>query len=186
MVLVPLVLAIVVSGCDLSGLERTGLTRGSAPRWTSVAGMAASVSALRKPRSVLRSGSPAATTTTATTRSVNRNTAVRHTSRALGGVKPILLRYDETAYLLNARTKRVFSMIVSKRGATTRAGVGVGDPLSRVRRKYGDAVCGRAVAGEPLFGGETPTYPWCRVRLGDIEVFFGDDPVESITVTRKK
>jgi hypothetical protein len=105
--------------------------------------------------------------------------------RVLGGVKPILLRYDETAYLLNTRTKRVFSMIVSKPGATTSRGVGVGDPLSGVRRNYENAVCGRAVAGEPLFGDEVPTYPWCRIRRGDVEVFFGDDPIQSITVTRK-
>jgi hypothetical protein len=76
-------------------------------------------------------------------------------------------------------------MIVSKPGATTSRGVGVGDPLSGVRRNYENAVCARAVAGEPLFGDEVPTYPWCRIRRGDVEVFFGDDPIQSITVTRK-
>lgn len=75
--------------------------------------------------------------------------------------------------------------MVSRFGATTRAGVGVGDPLSRVRTEYDKSVCGKATAGEPLFGDEVPTYPWCRVRRGDVEVFFGDDPVESITVTMK-
>jgi hypothetical protein len=43
--------------------------------------------------------------------------------------------------------------------------------------------CGEAVAGEPLFGGETPTYPWCRALIGDTRVFFGRDPIESITLT---
>lgn len=44
--------------------------------------------------------------------------------------------------------------------------------------------CGEAVASEPLSGGETPTYSWCRVVVGDIRVFFGADPIESITLTR--
>jgi len=105
--------------------------------------------------------------------------------RAQGDVRPILLRYAVTAYLINARTKVVFSMIVSSPGATTRAGVGVGDPLSLVRRKYEHVVCGKQVAGEPLLGGETPTYPWCRVRRHGVEVFFGDDPIESITLTQR-
>jgi hypothetical protein len=33
----------------------------------------------------------------------------------------------------------------------------------------------RGVAGEPLFGGETPTYPWCGGLIGDTRVFFGGD-----------
>jgi hypothetical protein len=38
-----------------------------------------------------------------------------------------------------------------------------------------------AVGGEPVFGGETPTYPWCLVR-GKIRVFFGEDPIDSIMI----
>jgi hypothetical protein len=43
--------------------------------------------------------------------------------------------------------------------------------------------CGQTVAGEPLFGGEPPTHPWCRVIVGDVRVFFGGDPIKSVALT---
>jgi hypothetical protein len=69
-------------------------------------------------------------------------------------------------------------------GEETRRGVKVGDPLARVRERYRGVACGEAVAGEPLFGGEIPKYPWCRTCIGDVDVFFGDDPIQAITLTR--
>jgi len=95
---------------------------------------------------------------------------------------PSVLHYDNFAYLVSP-TAGVFSMATLERGARTRAGVGVGDDLARVRERYDRVECGEAVAGEPLFGGETPTYPWCRALVGGIRVFFGEDPIESITLT---
>ena len=59
-----------------------------------------------------------------------------------------------------------------------------GEDLSRIREHYDRVKCGEAVAGESLLGGEPPTYPWCRAIVGDIRVFAGGDPVESITLTR--
>lgn len=54
-----------------------------------------------------------------------------------------------------------------------------------MRERYDERVeCGEAVAGEALVGGETPMYPWCRVRVGDSIVFFGEDPIESVTLAR--
>jgi hypothetical protein len=73
-------------------------------------------------------------------------------------------------------------MITLAEGARTRAGVGIGDDLERVREAYDRVDCGEAVGGEPVFGGDTPMYPWCRV-LGDIHVFFGEDPIDSITLS---
>ncbi len=67
--------------------------------------------------------------------------------------------------------------------ARTRAGVGVGDELARVREAYEGVECGEAIAGEPLFGDDYPTYSWCRTRVRRIRVFFGEDPIESITMT---
>ncbi len=96
---------------------------------------------------------------------------------------PETLHYEDAAYLVSP-TAGVFSMATLAEGAETRAGVGVGDPLARVREKYTDVRCGEAVAGEPLFGGETPKYPWCRTKVGKVSVFFGEDPIESITLTR--
>jgi hypothetical protein len=97
--------------------------------------------------------------------------------------RPTPLHYDETAYLVSP-TVGVFSMATLEQGARTRAGIGVGDDLELVRERYERVECGEAVAGEPLFGGETPMYPWCRAIVGEIRAFFGEDPIESITLTR--
>jgi hypothetical protein len=97
------------------------------------------------------------------------------------GREPILLRYEHVAFLL-APGHGVFALTVNDPDAVTLRGVGPGDPLDRVR-EYERVRCGEAVAGEPLFGGDTPTYPWCRARLDSTEVFFGDDPIESVTLT---
>jgi hypothetical protein len=97
--------------------------------------------------------------------------------------KPTPLHYDESAYLVSP-TVGVFSMATLEQGAQTRAGIGVGDDLELVRERYERVKCGEAVAGEAMFGGETPTYPWCRAIVGDIRAFFGEDPIESITLTR--
>jgi hypothetical protein len=95
---------------------------------------------------------------------------------------PTPLHYDDTAYLVSP-TVGVFSMSTLEGGARTRAGVAVGDTLELVRERYDRVRCGEAVAGEAVFGGETPTYPWCRAIVGEIRVFFGDDPIASITLT---
>lgn len=98
---------------------------------------------------------------------------------------PVPLHYEEIAYLVSP-SQGVFSMATLERGARTRAGVAVGDDLSRMRERYDRVTCGEAVAGESLLGGEPPTYPWCRAIVGDTHVFAGGDPVESITLTRLK
>jgi hypothetical protein len=97
--------------------------------------------------------------------------------------QPTPLHYDESAYLVSP-TVGVFSMATLERGARTRAGIRVGDDLEVVRERYERVECGEAVAGEALFGGETPMYPWCRAIVGDVRTFFGEDPIESITLTR--
>lgn len=96
---------------------------------------------------------------------------------------PQELHYSDTAFLVSPSIG-VFSMAELSGGARTRAGVGVGDDLARVREVYERVDCGEAVAGEPLFGGDAPMYSWCRAIVGDIRVFFGADPIESITLTR--
>ena len=92
------------------------------------------------------------------------------------------LHYDDTAYLVSP-TVGVFLMITLEHGARTRGGIGVGDDLELVRERYDRTECGEAVAGEPFFGGEAPTYPWCSAVVGDTYVFFGEDPIASITLT---
>ena len=97
-------------------------------------------------------------------------------------IPPSQLHYDDTAYLVSPSVG-VFSMTTLEKGARTRAGVGIGDELALVRERYDRVQCGEAVAGESLLGGKPPTYPWCRALAGDTRVFFGDDPIESITLT---
>jgi hypothetical protein len=96
--------------------------------------------------------------------------------------RPDVLRYAEAAFLV-ARDTGLASLVVTRLGATTRAGIAVGDRLARVRQRHDDVRCGEAPAGEAIFGGEDPTYPWCEVGVGRVQVFFGDDPIESITLT---
>ena len=93
-------------------------------------------------------------------------------------VRPIELHYDDYAYLVSP-SAGVFAMATLERGARTRAGVGVADDLERVRERYVDNECGRASATE------SAAYPWCRADVGDIRVFFGGDPIGSITLTRR-
>jgi hypothetical protein len=95
---------------------------------------------------------------------------------------PSELHYDDTAYLVSP-TIGVFSMTTLEPGARTWGGIGVGDDLELVPNRYDRTKCGEAYAGEPLFGGEAPTYPWCRALVGGVRVFFGGDPIESITLT---
>ena len=97
---------------------------------------------------------------------------------------PDELHYGDTAYLVSP-TVGVFSMATLADGARTRAGIGVGDSLEQVRDRYDRVDCGEAIAGEPLFGDDSPTYPWCRAIVGNVRVFFGEDPIESVTLTRR-
>ena len=101
--------------------------------------------------------------------------------KAPDGRKPTVLRYEEVAFLVSS--DGVFAVSVTRPEATTLRGVAVGEPLQTVHENYDGRRCGEAVAGEPLFGGETPTYAWCRVRVASTSVFFGGDPIESVTLT---
>ena len=94
---------------------------------------------------------------------------------------PAFLHYRNFAYIVSP-TAGVYAMATLARGARTLAGVGVGDELERVRDSYDEVECGEAIAGESFLG-PPPTYPWCRATVGAIDVFFGEDPVESITLT---
>jgi hypothetical protein len=99
-------------------------------------------------------------------------------------VAPMPLHYENNAYLVSP-TVGVFAMATLESTARTRIGVGVGDDLDLVRERYARVNCGEAVAGEALFGGETPKYPWCQALVGSVGVFFGEDPIESITLLRR-
>lgn len=97
-------------------------------------------------------------------------------------VHPATLHYEDTAFLVS-RTSGAFAMVTLAGSARTRAGVAVGDDLDRVRERYRRVTCGDASAGEPVLGGAAPTYHWCRTVVDGVHVFFGGDPIASITLT---
>lgn len=99
-----------------------------------------------------------------------------------GGRKPLLLKYEDVAFLV-APDYGVFAIAVTRPDVSTTRVVEIGDPLQDVQTNYEDVGCGEAVAGEGLLGGDPSTYPWCRARLASVDVFFGGDPAESVTLT---
>jgi hypothetical protein len=92
-----------------------------------------------------------------------------------GGSEPY--RFREFAFLVSPGAG-VYSLMTTRSGARTERGVAIGDELSAVEGAYPDADCGKYDYGEGARG-----YAWCRVRVGRNEVFFGGDPVASLTVT---
>jgi hypothetical protein len=99
-----------------------------------------------------------------------------------GRAEPI--HYKDVAFLVSA-VSGVFAVAVLAEGGMTRAGVGIGDSLDRVRERYRGVMCGEAIAGEALVGPD-PTYEWCSTTLDDVHVFFGGDPIASITLRRAR
>jgi hypothetical protein len=93
------------------------------------------------------------------------------------------LNYEEATFFVTAE-RGVYWFMTTNDGDATRAGVHVGDPLALVRERYDRVACGSTFAGEPLFRPDPPRYPWCRARVGAVEVFFGDDPIEAISLRR--
>ena len=89
-----------------------------------------------------------------------------------------VLRYDDVSFLYCQG--RVWAFIVAAHGARTRREVALGDDLSSARERYGPKVrCGEAPIGE---GGDT--FPYCSGQLSRNRwIWFGRDPVESITVS---
>ena len=67
-------------------------------------------------------------------------------------------------------------MATAATGSTTKAGVGVGDPLAGVPTSFKHIDCGQTS------GGVKPSYNWCRARLPKLRVFFGGAPIRSITL----
>lgn len=90
-----------------------------------------------------------------------------------------ILKYDDVAFLVGARG--VYAFIVTAEGAETRRGVQIGDDLDEARRAY-RVGCLDVAGGESLSGGQG-FYPSCRATIGGRNrVWFGRDPIRSITV----
>jgi hypothetical protein len=83
--------------------------------------------------------------------------------------------------VVDAYDRRAFSLALTAPDAVTRRGVGVGSSLDDVRAAYPGARCG--IANE---GTEYPTSPFCTARVdAGRYVWFGGDPVLSVTLSRK-
>jgi hypothetical protein len=100
-------------------------------------------------------------------------------SMSLAG-RPDVLRYDHTTVELE--NGRVVAVTTAERGATTPAGIGVGDDLDVVRKAYPSLRCWDAPSG-----GGHGTYPVCSGRLrGNRWLWFGRDPIKSISVASRR
>ena len=96
-----------------------------------------------------------------------------------GGRRPLLLKYADVAFLVGPRG--VYAFIVAEKGARTRRRVHVGDRLGSARRAY-RLRCGRVTAGEKVRRGYE-TYPSCWTTIERrVRIWFGDDPIRSITL----
>jgi hypothetical protein len=96
--------------------------------------------------------------------------------------RPTVLRYESVAFLVGP--EGLFAFVVTERGARTRRGVAIGDPLAKAVRAYGLG-CIDQPYGEPLFGGDVPTFRTCRGTVDRrIRIWFGRDPIRSITLAR--
>ena len=93
---------------------------------------------------------------------------------------PYVLRYPHTSVELE--NGRVVAVVTAERGATTPAGVGVGDDLDAAREAYAGLRCWDA----PAAGGHG-SYPVCSGRLGARRwLWFGEDPIKSISLASRR
>jgi hypothetical protein len=75
---------------------------------------------------------------------------------------------------------RAWLVTVATKDAVTREGVGVGSDLEDVRAAYPDADCDTANEGT-----EYRQFDYCTLRVApDRYLWFGEDPVRSVTVSR--
>lgn len=90
------------------------------------------------------------------------------------------LRYAHTTVELEGG--HVISIVTAERGATTPAGVGVGDDLDSAQQAYPSLRC-YDVSGAGGHG----SYPACSGRLGPQRwLWFGEDPIRSITLASRR
>jgi hypothetical protein len=91
-----------------------------------------------------------------------------------------LLKYKDVVFLTRLGGG-VYGLMVTKRGATTKRGVSIGDSMDDARRRY-RLKCLSVAGGESLFGGQK-FYPSCGARLRrGVQVWFGRDPIRSVTL----
>ena len=94
------------------------------------------------------------------------------TSRAPRGLR----RYRNVVVFFAGR--RVHTLLVDDPRAATAGGVAIGDPLDRVKEVYEDALCGTVDENT-----EYEPYPACYLKRKGHYIWFGPDPIRSITLS---
>ena len=95
---------------------------------------------------------------TASFHSTPTHTPVPSFIRSPGGRKPLLLKYEDVAFLV-APDYGVFAIAITQPDVSTTRVVEIGDPLQDVRTNYEDVGCGEAVAGEVFLAVTRPRIP---------------------------
>ena len=97
----------------------------------------------------------------------------------LGG-EQLTLRFRGVSFFV--RDDRMFGFLVTDRGGQTTRGVRIGDDLSDVTAKYPDFDCDDEVRGDTTAVFKAN----CSGKVRDDRyLYFGGDPIESITVTEE-
>ena len=99
-----------------------------------------------------------------------------------GGRPPVLLKYEHVAFLVTPDTG-VYAVIVMEPSATTTRGVAIGDEMTVAHRRY-RLQCLDVAGGESLLGGQE-FYPSCGGNIGRVRIWFGRDPIRSITLVSR-
>jgi hypothetical protein len=91
-----------------------------------------------------------------------------------------LLKYENVVFLV-APERGVYAFMVTEAGARTRrGGVSIGDRMDAARERH-RLGCRQVAGGESLLG-EQEFYPSCETRVATVRVWFGRDPIRSITL----
>lgn len=86
--------------------------------------------------------------------------------------------YYRGLYFLYTPKTGVYHLATWRKGAHTKAGIRLGDRLADARRRYPRLKCG--VRNQHS---EYQEYPYCRGRVGRLWIWFGQDPIRSITIS---
>jgi hypothetical protein len=88
-----------------------------------------------------------------------------------------LARYDGMSVDI-ARPHGAYVFFVWRPGSRTASGIRIGDDLESVRERHPGFRCGVRNRNS-----EYAPYPFCEGRVGDTHVWFGQDPIRSITLS---
>lgn len=89
----------------------------------------------------------------------------------------LTMRYDELTVDIAPR-QGAYAFFVWRPDARTTSGIRIGDRLKSAAQRHPGFRCGIRNRNS-----EYTPYPYCKGRVGDIYVWFGQDPIRSITLS---